>query len=243
MSKRKLEATKANQARRAAAGKRSGRRLPPGHTPPRDRRRVGLLAGGAALVVVLVALGAYAAFGQGSSVSTKVDWSQLEGLQTGPAPWNSGSTLALEGRVSALGLPELTHQREIVHIHQHIDIYVDGKHMFMPGNMGIDLAGRFLSPLHVHTQYPGVLHDESPKNRPYTLGEAFGVWGVKLTKDCIGMYCAGNGKELRWWLNGTPQNGDPSALALASHQVIVLAYGTPAQMPKKIRSTFAWNGL
>jgi hypothetical protein len=243
MSKRKLEATKANQARRAA-GKRSGRRLPPGHTPPtRDRRRLGLLAGGAVLVVLLIGVGAFAAFGQGSSTSTNVDWNKLEGLQNGPAPWNSGSTLALEGRVLALGLPELTNQREIVHIHQHIDVYVDGKHQFIPGNMGIDLAGRFLSPLHVHTQYPGILHDESPKKRSYTLGEAFGVWGVKLTKDCIGTYCAGGGRQLRWWLNGTPQTGDPSQLELASHQVIVLAYGTPAQMPKKIRSTFAWKGL
>jgi hypothetical protein len=240
MSKRKLEATKANQARRAG---QKGRRLPPGHTPPRDRRRLAMIGGGAILVLILIGVGAFAAFGQGSSASTNVDWNQLEGLQTGPMPWNSGSTLALEGRVSQMGLPELTNQPEVVHIHQHIDVYVNGKHQFIPGNMGIDLAGRFLSPLHVHTQYPGVLHDESPKNRTYTLGEAFGVWGVKLTKDCIGMYCAAGNQQLRWWVNGKEQTGDPSQLQLASHQVIVLAYGTPDQMPKKIRSTFRWNGL
>jgi hypothetical protein len=74
--------------------------------------------------------------------------------------------------------------------------------------------------------------------RAYTLGELFGVWGVRLTPSCLGGSCAGGGRELRVYVNGRAYRGDPSTLALASHQELVVAFGTPAQLPSPIPSAY-----
>jgi hypothetical protein len=65
----------------------------------------------------------------------------------------------------------------VAHIHQHLDIYVDGRKVPVPALIGIDPAAGF-APLHVHDT-SGVIHVESPTVRSYTLGEFFAVWGVR----------------------------------------------------------------
>jgi len=47
------------------------------------------------------------------------------------------------------------------------------------------------------------------------------------TRGALGGECAGKGKELHAWVNGTEVTGDPTRIVLASHQEIVIAYGTP----------------
>ena len=74
--------------------------------------------------------------------------------------------------------------------------------------------------------------------RAYTLGEFFGVWGVRLTPSCLGGSCAGGGRELRVYVNGRAYRGDPSTLALAPHQELVVAFGRPAQLPSPIPSAY-----
>ncbi len=78
----------------------------------------------------------------------------------------------------------------------------------------------------------------------YTLGQFLAVWGVRLTPNCIGGLCAGNGKRLDAYVNGKRVAGDPSRIVLDAHQEIVLAWGTPAQLPRKIPSIYAFpSGL
>jgi hypothetical protein len=48
----------------------------------------------------------------------------------------------------------------------------------VPAGVGIDPAVGY-APL--HTYDPSGIHVESPTVRIYTLGELFGVWGVRLT--------------------------------------------------------------
>ena len=50
----------------------------------------------------------------------------LVGVQTGPAPWNAALD-TLPDRLKPLGLNALTNEGEVVHIHQHLDIYVNGR--------------------------------------------------------------------------------------------------------------------
>jgi len=123
-----------------------------------------------------------------------------------------------------------------VHIHQHLDLYVDGRKVQVPAGVGIDPAVGY-APLHTHDP-SGVIHVESPTVRTYTLGDFFAVWGVRLTLSCLGGYCAGGGRHLRVYVDGRPYQGDPTTLALAPHQELVVALGTAAQLPSPIPSTY-----
>ena len=84
------------------------------------------------------------------------------GLQTGPAPWNAGVD-HLPDRLEPAGLNPLGAEGEVVHIHQHMDIYVNGKRVTVPTGIGI-YDGQFLTELHTHDA-TGLLHVESPKKR------------------------------------------------------------------------------
>jgi hypothetical protein len=158
------------------------------------------------------------------------------GLQTGPAPWGA-NTADLAARLRAIGLPPLNPvEGTAVHIHQHLDLYVDGRKVPVPALIGIDPAVGF-APLHVHDT-SGVIHVESPTVRSYTLGQFFAVWGVRFTRSCLGGYCSGGGRQLRVYVDGTLDRADPTRLVLAPHQEIVVAYGSAAQLPSPVPSSF-----
>ena len=108
--------------------------------------------------------------------------------------------------------------------------------MTVPAGIGIDPAVGF-APLHTHDA-SGVIHVESPTVRGYTLGEFFAVWGVRFTPSCLGGYCAAGDRRLRVYADGKAVNGDPTALTLASHQELVVAFGTAAQLPSPVPSTY-----
>ncbi len=161
----------------------------------------------------------------------------LPGILTTAPPWPA-NTDELQQRLRAIGLPALTEEGQVVHIHQHLDVFVDGKPVKVADDIGIDPNGGFISPLHTHLQTQGVLHFESPTQERFSLGQFFAVWGVRLDRECIGGKCAGDGKALRAWVNGTPVNADPTRIVLDAHQEIVIAYGTPQQMPDPVPSTY-----
>jgi hypothetical protein len=169
----------------------------------------------------------------------------LPGVLTTPPPWaaNAGK---LQLRLRAIGLPALTEEGQVVHIHQHLDLFVDGEAVPVAADIGIAADSSFISPLHTHQPQPGeppdgILHVESPTETSYTLGQFFAVWGVRLDAECIGGSCSGDGKQLRTWVDGEPVAGDPTRIILAEHQQIVIAYGTEAQMPKDVPATYDWE--
>jgi hypothetical protein len=160
----------------------------------------------------------------------------LPGLQTGPAPWPAERFL-LGQRLRILGIPALSTEGQSVHTHQHLDVYVHGKHVVVPAGIGFDAQLRFLSPLHTHDP-TGIIHVESPTVRAFTLGQFFGVWGVRFTKSCIGGYCTKGTNVLRVYVNGKPWLADPTTIRLWEHQELVVAYGTAKQLPKPLPRAF-----
>jgi hypothetical protein len=198
------------------------------------RRRLGIAA---VLAVVLVAgIGGLAVSAANRDRQPATSPGPLAGLQTGPAPWGA-NTADLAERLHATGIPALSPMEgTAVHIHQHLDLYVDGRKVLVPAGIGIDPAVGY-APLHTHDP-SGVIHVESPTVRTYTLGEFFAVWGVRLTPSCLGGYCAGGGRQLRLFVDGRAYRGDPTTLALAPHQELVVAFGTAAQLPSPIPSTY-----
>jgi hypothetical protein len=193
-----------------------------------------LLAVLAALAVIAASIAAVVIFTRGgNSVATPSvpNSTKLVGLQTGPAPWNPGLD-TLPDRLAPLGLHDLTNEGQVLHIHQHLDIFVNGKHEPVPANIGI-YDGQFLTELHTHDP-TGIMHLESPTKANFDLGQFFGVWGVRLTPSCVGGYCR---KVTPWsvYVNGQSYTGDPGALVLKEHQEIAFVIGTP---PKKIPSSY-----
>jgi hypothetical protein len=217
-----------------SARKKAGLGPPPRRTPPpvrsagtprpRTLDRRWLLAGVVAvLAIVGIVLGVVLSSRGSSSASSAapIPWSSIPGLQTGAPPWDSSSAV-LPDRLSTLNLDALGAEGEVLHIHQHLDVYVNGKKVTVPALIGIDQQAQFLTQLHTHDT-TGIVHVESPTKRSFRLGEFFGEWGVRLTASCIGSYCG----KLHWWVNGVKMTGDPAQLTLKPHQEIVIASGKP----------------
>lgn len=223
----KVNAQQARRRRDAALARRTAIRR-------ERRRRLGIAA---LLALVLVAgAGALAVSAAHRDRQPATSSAQLAGLQTGPAPW-SANTAGLADRLRAIGLAPLNPiEGTAVHIHQHLDLYVDSHKVPVPAGIGIDPAVGY-APLHTHDA-SGVIHVESPTVRPYTLGELFAVWGVRFTPSCLGGYCAGGDRHLRVYVDGRAYKGDPTTLVLAAHQELVVAFGTAAQQPSPIPSTY-----
>jgi hypothetical protein len=209
------------------------RRDPKGPSRFAERRGTWLLAAVAVIALIAAAAIAVVVTRGGSSNTGAVvpNQSQLAGLQTGPAPWNPGLD-TLPDRLDAVGVHDLTTEGQVLHIHQHLDIFVNGKHELVPQGVGI-YDGQFLTELHTHDP-TGIIHVESPVAKHFDLGQFFGVWGVRLNARCIGGYC----DPLTPWtvyVNGQPYTGDPGELVLREHQEIAFVIGTP---PKKIPSSY-----
>jgi len=191
---------------------------------------VAVALAGSALVVVETSSG-------GSSAGPpSVPPDRLPGQLVGPAPWSANVRL-LRRRLAAIGLPALDAEGTALHIHQHLDIYVNGRRVPLPAGIGIDELDGFISPLHTHDT-SGVIHVESPKVETFTLGQFFAVWGVRLTPRCLGGYCSDGARAVRVYAGGRRISGDPRRLPLAAHQEIVVTYGTPGQLPKRLPSRY-----
>jgi hypothetical protein len=198
-----------------------------------ERRGLWLLVGVAALAVI-AAIVAGVLLTRGGSDSTAANvpnQSDLPGLQTGPAPWTAGLD-TLPDRLDPVGVHALSNEGQVLHIHQHLDVFVNGKHEPVPQAVGI-YDGQFLTELHTHDA-TGIIHVESPVAKHFDLGQFFGVWGVRLNGDCVGGYC----RQVTPWtvyVNGRPYTGNPAELNLSEHQEIAFVIGTP---PKTIPSKY-----
>jgi hypothetical protein len=187
-----------------------------------------------------------------------VNFASLPGVRRTKAPWSNGAA-NLKPRLKPIGLTPLPQEALAQHKHSHLDIFVDGKHVVVPRYAGIHLspAPQFITEIHTHDagtdgQPPapgklpnetatGVIHIESPDaNATYSLGQFFGVWGVFLSKQCVGGYCAKPGTPLRFYVNGKLFTGNPVTLVLGEKEEIAIAYGKP---PSHIPSTYSWDGL
>ena len=168
--------------------------------------------------------------------STTPTTAVLPGLQTGLLPWDT-SLEQLKARLDAINLPALSEEGTALHIHQHLDISINGASVPIPAGIGINETAGFISPIHVHDT-TGIIHVESPTIQTFTLGQFFDIWGVKLSPTCIGGYCSSESTSLRMYVNGKLYQGNPRDLELAAHQEIYINYGTTQELPKIIPSTY-----
>jgi hypothetical protein len=145
------------------------------------------------------------------------------GADTSP-PWPAPKDAT--AAVRAAGLPMMSAEGQVEHIHSHLDVLVDGKAVPVPANIGVDLRTGRMSALHTHND-SGVIHVEAPARRQFSVGEFFTEWGVSLSDNNIGALRAGDGKTVRVFVNGTLREGNPAAIMFAPHDEVALVYGVP----------------
>jgi hypothetical protein len=202
----------------------------------RRRHRLGL---GVGALAVAAALAAVVVAGRGGSAQAPlVPPLRLPGELTGPAPWPR-NVARLRERLAALGLSALSREGTALHTHQHLDLFVDGRRVVVPAGIGIGADGSFISPLHTHDA-TGVIHVESPNVRTFSLGQFFGVWGVRFTPRCLGGYCAAAGKRVWVYVDGRLVRSDPRRVVLAEHEEILVALGTSTQLPRPILRSYSF---
>jgi len=143
------------------------------------------------------------------------------------------------------GLTPETHEFVFLHVHSHLDVFVNGKKVVVPAGIGIDVRNKAvhkfmnpqdgstgyggispacakacISPLHTHFD-DGVLHTEAKKDQFNRLGQFFTEWGVKLPATA------------KVYVDGTRFKGDPHAIQLKDKREIAVVVGKPpAHIPK-----------
>ena len=172
------------------------------------------------------------------SVTIISDPDNLAGIERGDAPWAAELTYLRE-RLNQIGLPALSQEGTALHIHQHLDIFVNGKPVAVPVGVGVNESSGFISDIHIHDN-TGIIHVEAPVIQDFTLGQFFDIWGVRFTLKCIGGYCRQDDKALKLFVNGALYSGDPRQLILKNHQEIVVAYGTDQELPNLIPSAYTF---
>ena len=110
------------------------------------------------------------------------------------------------------------------HIHIHLQIFLHGKVMVVPAQIGIPSSGTCLYWLHTHAD-DGLIHIESPVKKPFTLGNFFDVWSQPLDATHAASAVAPTGLVVT--VNGKPYHGDPRNIMLADRQEIVMNAGLP----------------
>lgn len=136
-------------------------------------------------------------------------------------------------------------QQEQVAEHNHVllTIYIDGQQYPLPANTGIvtDQQGNATCFywLHVHAQYPNIIHIEAPTTEPFTLGQFIAEWDQQFNS-------LGFPSQLLltkgWtiWVNGHPYTGHLNDVTLNAHDMITIAYNSPNAKPV---TTYNWSGL
>jgi len=203
------------------------------------------------LLLVLVALAALPASAAPGPAPVKQP-------KTGAAPWPAPKDPMQRTRLAGL-VPEVNEHLQY-HVHSHLDVFVNGKHMEIPAGIGIDTKSKAvqhgplpdgstayggitkcpkvcISPLHTHAHL-GVLHTETSKPKPNTLGQFFTEWGVRLDRNCVGGYCKPD--SIRIYVNGNLYEGDPRVIQLRNSEEIAVVIGSP---PKKIPKSYPATGV
>ena len=139
-----------------------------------------------------------------------------------------------ESRAKQAGLEVATMEGDVLHIHQHLSISIDGSAVTVPANLGVDPLQGTMSALHTHDT-SGIIHVESATQRPFTLGQLFTEWGVRLKAHTIGPYVDGAGdRRVTLFVDGKRSDTPLPALRLADRQdidIVVTSHGQEATSP------------
>ncbi|MFC5908923.1 hypothetical protein [Streptacidiphilus monticola] len=194
-------------------------------------------------LLVRAGLGAAALAVVGGGIAIAADRGSSSGsgsaAGTGAARWAVPADASVA--VTSAGLPMLSTEGTVLHLHTHLDVYVDGKQVQVPAEIGIDQATQQISPLHSHDT-SGVIHIESPEKKDFTLGQFLKEWQVPLSTSQLGDLKTDATHTLIAYVNGRPASGDPASIVLRAHDEIALVYGTASENAAvQVPSGYHWT--
>jgi len=116
-----------------------------------------------------------------------------------------------------------------VHFHPLIKVFVNGRQMALPANIGIDpnVDGMQMAGLHTHDT-SGTIHVEGVAQA--TLGQFFAIWGVPFSASQLGPYHSRAPAGVRVWVDGKPSSAY-GALRLTDRQRVVVSFGPGTAIP------------
>lgn len=177
-----------------------------------------------ALAAVPLALGAS---GCGSAASAPAGLViSGPGLRTSRPPWPP-EYAHLPERLRELRLPPVGDEK--FHIHAALHVYDHGLLMPVPAEIGLEPDRHIETSLHTHDG-TGIIHMETTRRYPFTLGDFFAVWGVKLGPAQVGGWTGLGGDKLHFYLDGRPLR-DPAAHVLRNGDNIAIGYGPDGSFP------------
>jgi hypothetical protein len=189
---------------------------------PGHNRRLGVLAGLAALVVLAGAIFVVTRLSNNSPTLLATTDGQAQGQPVD-------------------GISCETSEQVVYHIHAHLAVYTNGKARTIPDGIGIVpptqvvqtsagpfvVAGKCFYWLHSHTA-DGIIHIESPTQRVYTLGNYFDIWNQPLSATQVG---PAHG-QVTAFVDGQLFTGDPRSIPLNAHSMIQLDVGSASPGPQ-----------
>lgn len=201
------------------------------------RKRLTQIAGALIVIAVIGIIVALVATSgskkSGASPAASSTSNAQAGILETPAPWPPQYS-GLLNRIVGNHFPP---QSDVgYHVHAVLRIYVEGKQVEVPSQVGIDQQESYLAPLHTHDN-SGIIHMEATEPYPFKLSQFFLVWGVKFDNSQIGAYKAAGGKQLAVYANGS-KVADPSTFVMKPHDHIVVDYGNPKTFVKEFPFTF-----
>jgi hypothetical protein len=191
------------------------------------------LLGAAAAVAVAVFL-----IARPDEPATRPD--ALAGELTTPPPWPANAEQAA-ARADAIALPD--HGDTLaMHEHANVQVYVRGQQVTVPVNIGIDQTTGAVESIHTHSD-DGVVHIESSTVAEFTLGDFFDIWGVRFSQTCLGADCNDGDATVRVFKDGQEVTGPLRDVLLDDQSVIVVTFGTEAELPSPIPNAFDFSSV
>lgn len=209
----------AEKAARRRAREEREREIERAEQRARRLRRFGLLGVAVAAVAVVAVVALSGQSNPGADAGAGED-------PFGPHPDG------LAERVEQAGLPANGMEAPgAPHIHSRLKVYVDGREVPIPVNIGI--AGQQMAPLHTH-ETDGTIHQEGVAKA--TLGQFMTVWGVPFSATRLGPHRAGGANRVRMWVKQPgkdrfTESKSFGSLELRDRQEIYLAYGPDEKAP------------
>ncbi len=121
------------------------------------------------------------------------------------------------------------------HWHVHLDVFINGTRVIVPGDLGHVSGDAVLYALHAHDP-SGLIHIEYSSVVSFTLIQIFEVWGYpNFSTNQLFTY---SGQSNSIYINGTQTQFNPNYL-LTCHAEIAVVYGTA---PSSIPSSYDFGG-
>ena len=137
----------------------------------------------------------------------------------------------LDDRREAAGVPTMAEAQTVgaAHFHPLLEVYVAGKQVKVPVNIGIDPLNppSEMAGLHTHDD-TGTIHNEAGTSAK--LSQFFAVWGVPFSRSRLGPYRASGAKRVRMWVDGKSSTAFGS-LQLKDGQQIKISFDRSSAPP------------